>query len=62
MNDKELSKLVERTDANLHVLYEVWMVNFRESRYMADFLFTKDEKKAWLQAEPNFQANCPLIE
>jgi hypothetical protein len=54
MNDGELSKLVERTDAKLRVVYDVWMANFRESRYMADFLFTQDEKKAWLQAEPNF--------
>ena len=54
MNDKELSKLVERTDAEVHALYDVWMTNFRESRYMADFLFTNDEKKAWFQGEPNF--------
>lgn len=54
MNDEELSKLVERADAELHALYEVWMVNFRQSRYMADFLFTEDEKKAWSKAEPNF--------
>ena len=46
MNDEELSKLVERTDAELHALYNAWMANFRESRYMADFLFTEDEKTA----------------
>ena len=54
MNDDELQRLVELTDKELHALYEVWMDYFRESRYMADFLFTKDEKKAWLQNEPDF--------
>lgn len=54
MRDKELSKLVERTDAELHALYEVWMANFRESRFMTDFLFTKNEEKAWRETEPNF--------
>jgi len=54
MDDKELLKLVERADAELHALYEVWMANFREPRYMADFLFTEDEKRAWVQTEPNY--------
>ena len=54
MKDEELCKLVNHVDAELYELYEVWMANFRESRYMADFLFTQDEKKGWSQAEPNF--------
>ena len=54
MKDEELCRLVERVDAELHELYEVWMINFRESRFMSDFLFTKDEKTAWLESEPDF--------
>ena len=54
MNDEELQRLVELTDRELHALYDVWMANFRESRYMVDFLFTEDEKKAWSKVEPNF--------
>jgi len=54
LNDEELEKLVDLTDKELHQLYDVWMANFRESRYMTDFLFTKDEKEAWLQNEPDF--------
>jgi len=54
MDDENLQRLVELTDAELHALYEVWMTNFRDSHYMADFLFTKEGKKAWLQAEPNY--------
>jgi len=30
------------------------MANFRESRFMADFLFTENEQKAWREREPNF--------
>jgi len=54
LNDEELRKLVEITDKELHKLYEVWMSNFRESRFMAEFLFTKSEKKAWRKREPNY--------
>jgi hypothetical protein len=54
MKDDELRKLVEQVDAELHALYEVWRGKLRESRYTADLIFTEDEKKAWLQTEPNF--------
>ena len=54
MKDEELERLVELTDEELHALYEVWMANFRDSRSMADFLFTENEKKAWRDREPNF--------
>jgi len=59
MKDEELCRLVKRVDAEIHELYEVWMTNFRESRFMSDFLFTKDEKKAWLDSEPDFHK--PII-
>jgi len=54
LHDDELKRLVDLTDKELHELYDVWMANFKESRYMADFLFTKDEKAAWWKTEPNF--------
>jgi len=54
MNDEELQRLVDLTDKELHALCEVWRANFRESRFMTDFLFTENEKKAWRDREPNF--------
>ena len=54
MKDEEIQRLVEIADKELQALYEVWMANFRESRFMADFLFTENEKKAWRETEPNF--------
>ncbi|HUK26881.1 MAG TPA: hypothetical protein VLV31_00540 [Candidatus Acidoferrales bacterium] len=54
MNDEELERLVELADKELHALYEVWMANLRESRYVTDFPFTENEKKAWRENEPNF--------
>jgi len=54
MNDEELQRLIDLTDKELHALYEVWMANFREARFMTDFLFTENEIKAWRDREPNF--------
>ena len=51
MNDEEVRKLVERADAEFRAL-DKRMAKSRESRF--DFIFTKEEKKAWLKAEPNF--------
>ena len=51
MNDEEVRKLVDRADAEFRAL-ERRMAKFRKSRF--DFIFTKEEKKAWRQAEPNF--------
>jgi hypothetical protein len=51
MNDEEVRKLVERADAEFRAL-DKRMAKYRKSRF--DFIFTKEEKKAWLEAEPNF--------
>jgi len=51
MNDEEVRKLVERADAEFRAL-EKRMAKFRKSRF--DAIFTKDEKRAWAQTEPNF--------
>jgi hypothetical protein len=51
MNEEEVRKLVERADAEFRAL-DKRMAKVRKSRF--DFIFTKEEKKAWLQAEPNF--------
>jgi hypothetical protein len=54
VNDEELRRLVERTDAELNALYNRWKTNFREPKCVDDFVFTEDEKKAWSRAEPDF--------
>ena len=51
VKDEEVRKLVEQTDAEFRAL-EKRMAKLRKSRF--DFIFTKEEKKAWRQAEPNF--------
>ncbi|HMK83704.1 MAG TPA: hypothetical protein VK503_08300 [Candidatus Bathyarchaeia archaeon] len=54
MNDEELQKLVEIADRELHAVYEAWIAKLRESKLMADFIFTEEERKAWREREPDY--------
>ena len=51
MNDEEIRKLTERADMELRAL-DRRMAKLRESKFKR--IFTKDEKNAWSQTEPNF--------
>jgi len=51
MNDEEIRKLTELAEKELRAL-DRRMAKLRESRFKR--IFTKDEKKAWSQTEPNF--------
>ena len=56
MNDEEAQNLMKRADAEFRAL-ERRMAKFRKSRSTS--MFTKDEKKAWSKAEPDFHK--PII-
>jgi hypothetical protein len=51
MNDEEIRKLTELADAEIRAL-DRRMDRLRGSRF--ERIFTKAEKKAWFQTEPNF--------
>jgi len=51
MDEKEISKLLKRADAELREL-DKRMTKLHESRF--ESIFTEKERKAWLRREPNF--------
>ena len=51
MNEEEIRKLTDLADAELRAL-DKRMARLRALR--SEFIFTKDERKAWFQTEPNF--------